>query len=311
MGKAMRDIYGDALVRYGANDQRVVVLDADVSASAKSDKFHKVCPERSVNVGIAEANMSAMAGGFAAAGMIPFVNTFAAFIDSIGLLAARTFGSYSRLPIRYAGTYGGMSDSFDGPSHHAIDDLAIMRAQPNFEVYVPCDTEQANWIVRHCIDSVNPIYLRLSREAFPDLYTENEVFETGKGKIVRDGSDVTVIACGIMVGFALKAAEQLASEGISVRVVDMFCIKPLDSELTVQCARETRAIVTAEEHSVIGGLGSAVSEVLVQNDTIVPVRFVGIPDCHGECGPYDKLQAKYGFDVGAIYRAVSDVVTKK
>ena len=308
MGKPMRDIYGEALVRYGAEDPRVVVLDADVSASAKTDKFRKVCPERSINVGIAEANMTAMAGGFAAAGMIPFANTFAAFITSIGLLPARTYGSYSKLPIRLAGTYGGLSDAYDGPSHHAIDDLAIMRAQPGFEVYVPCDTAQTNWLVRHCIESDKPIYLRLSRESFPDLYSEEESFEAGRGKIVREGTDVTVIACGLLVGFALKAAELLEKEGVSVRVVDMFCVKPIDSELILKCARETGAIVTAEEHSVIGGLGSAVSEVLVQNNANVPVRFVGVPDCHGECGPYDKLQAKYGFDVAAVERAVREVI---
>ena len=243
--------------------------------------------------------------------MIPFVNAFSVFIMSSGLLAARTYGSYSKVPIRLVGGYGGMSDAFDGPSHHSVEDIAIMRALPNFQVFVACDSAQIDWLVRYAIATPEPMYLRMSRDVFPDVYPEGEAFACGKGKILRDGTDATVIACGLMVSNALKAAEILEQEGICVRVVDMFCIKPIDRELIVQCAKETGAIVSAEEHSIIGGLGSAVAEVLAQTLCSVPLEIVGIPDCHGECGPYRLLQKKYGFDVEAVCRKVRNVLKRK
>ena len=311
MAKALREYYGEALVRYGKEDARVVVLDADVSGSTRSALFRDACPERHINVGIAEANMVGMAAGLASVGMIPFVNTFAAFISSCGLLAARTFGSYAQLPIKLVGTYSGMSDSFDGPSHHALDDIAIMRAQPNFEMIVPCDAVSTDWAVRHCIETGKPIYLRMSRDVFPDVYAPGELFELGKGKVVRDGIDVTVFACGLLVGHAIAAAERLAADGVSVRVVDLFSIKPIDRELIVRCACETGAVVAAEEHSVIGGLFGAVSEVLAQSDVRVPTECVGVADRHGECGPYRSLQAKYGFDADAVERKIRRVLERK
>ncbi len=311
MAKTLREYYGEALVRYGKENEKIIVLDADVSGSTRSALFRDAFPDRHLNVGIAEANMTGMAAGLASVGMIPFVNTFAAFITSCGLLAARTYGSYSKLPIRLVGAYSGMSDAFDGPSHHALDDIAIMRAQPNFEVIVPCDAASTDWAVRHCLESKNPIYLRMSRDVFPNIYPAEESFEIGKGKIVRDGTDVTVFACGLMVGHALTAAETLEKEGISVRVADLFSIKPIDRELILRCAKETNALVTAEEHSVIGGLFGAVSEVLAQEGFPVPVEAVGIRDMHGECGPYRELQAKYGFDADAVAAKVRRVLEKK
>ena len=311
MGKAIRDVYGEALVKYGKDDERVVVLDADVSGSTKSGIFGKACPERFLNVGIAEANMTAMSAGLASVGKIPFVNTFAVFLTSIGLCAARAFGSYSQIPIKMVGAYGGMSDAFDGPSHHALEDIAIMRSLPNFEVFVPCDAAQTEWLVKYAIDTPKPIYLRLSRDAFPDLYTSETKFEAVKGNIVREGTDATIIACGLMVSHALEATKELAKEGIDVRVVDMFCIKPIDEELIVRCASETGAIVSAEEHSIIGGLGSAVAEVLAKDNCEVPQGFVGTNDCHGECGPYNKLQEKYGLDANAIAAKVRETIAKK
>ena len=311
MGKAIRDVYGDALVKFGKDNKNVVVLDADLSGSTKSAVFGKACPERFFNVGIAEANMTAMAGGLASVGKIPFVNTFAAFLATIGLLSARALGSYSKLPIKMVGAYGGMSDAYDGPSHHALEDIAVMRSLPNFKVFVPCDATQTEWVVKNAIEDASPMYLRLSRDVFPDIYSENDVFEEGKGKIVREGKDATVIACGLMVGHALKAAEELAKEGIEIRVVDMFCIKPLDKELVVRCAKETGAIISAEEHSIIGGLGGAVAEALCAAGAQVPMGFVGTNDTHGECGPYAKLQEKYGFDPAAVVRKVKETVAAK
>lgn len=311
MGKAIRDVYGDALVKFGKDNKNVVVLDADLSGSTKSAVFGKACPERFFNVGIAEANMTAMAGGLASVGKIPFVNTFAAFLATIGLLSARALGSYSKLPIKMVGAYGGMSDAYDGPSHHALEDIAVMRSLPNFKVFVPCDATETEWVVKNAIEDASPMYLRLSRDVFPDIYSENDVFEEGKGKIVREGKDATVIACGLMVGHALKAAEELAKEGIEIRVVDMFCIKPLDKELVVRCAKETGAIISAEEHSIIGGLGGAVAEALCAAGAQVPMGFVGTNDTHGECGPYAKLQEKYGFDPAAVVRKVKETVAAK
>lgn len=310
MAKSIRDAYGEALVKYGKDDPRVVVLDADVSSSTKSVTFKKACPERFFNVGIAEANMTAMAAGFASAGKIPFANTFAVFITSIGLTAARAFGSYSKQPIKLVGAYGGVSDAYDGPSHHSLEDIAVMRSLPNFKVFVASDETQVGWLVKNAIDDPSPMYLRMSRDAFPDIYAPGEVFESGKGKVVREGKDATVIACGLMVGNALKAAEMLAEKGISLRVVDMFCIKPIDEELILKCAEETGAIVTAEEHNIYGGLGSAVCEALCKAGRSVKVGMVAVNDTHAECGSYDELQKKYGIDPQAIADKVLETLGK-
>lgn len=311
MAKAIREVYGEALVKYGKDNPDVVVLDADVSGSTKSAIFGKACPDRFFNMGIAEANMTAAAAGMASVGKIPFVNTFAVFLTTIGLLPARALGSYSKVNIKMAGAYGGMSDAFDGPSHHALEDIAVMRTLPNFKVFVPCDAAQTEWVVKNAIEDPSPMYIRLSRDVFPDVYAEGETFEEGKGRIVRDGTDATVIACGLMVGNAMAAAEELAKEGISLRVVDMFCIKPLDEEIIVRCAKETGAIISAEEHSIIGGLGGAVSEALCKAGAQVPMGFVGVNDMHGECGPYKQLQAKYGLDAAAIVAKVKETISKK
>ena len=311
MAKAIRDIYGEALVKYGKDNKDVVVLDADLSGSTKSATFGKACPERFFNMGIAESNMVGAAAGMASCGKIPFVNTFAVFLTTLGLISARAFGSYSKLPIKMAGAYAGMSDAFDGPSHHALEDIAVMRSLPNFKVFVASDAAVTNWMVKNAIEDASPMYLRLSRDVFPDLYAEDEVFEEGKGKVVREGTDATVIACGILVSKALAAAEELAKEGISVRVVDMFSIKPLDKELVVKCAQETGAIVSAEEHSIIGGLGSAVSEALCEAGAQVPMGFVGTQDLHGECGPYKDLLAKYGLDANAVAKKIKETIARK
>jgi len=311
MAKTIRDAYGEALAAYGKGDPRIVVLDADVSGSTKSALFGSACPERFFNVGIAEANMTAMAAGFAAVGKIPFVNTFAVFLTSIGLTPARLYGSYSKLPVKLVGAYGGLSDSFDGPSHHSLEDLAVMRALPNFKVFVASDPVQTAWLVKNAIEDPSPMYLRLSRDAFPCIYPENEEFHAGKGKILREGSDATVLACGLAVGNALEAAGRLAAEGIQLRVVDLFTVKPIDEALILRCANETGAIITAEEHSICGGLGSAVCEVLCREGGCAPVGCVGVQDTHAECGPYKKLQKKYGLDADAIIRAVRDTLAKK
>lgn len=311
MSKAIRDAYGDSLLKYGKENLNVVALDADVSGSTKSAVFGAAFPERFYNVGIAELNMVSMAAGLSTTGKIPFVNTFAVFMTTIGLIAARGLISYTNLNVKLMGAYGGLSDAFDGPSHHAIEDMAIMRSLPNFKVFCVSDVVQTDWMVKAAIDYNGPMYIRLSRDSTPVMYNENTKFEIGKGLIVREGKDATIIACGIMVSKAMEAAELLAAKGIDVKVVDMFTIKPVDKELIIKCAAETGALVTAEEHTIMGGLGSAVAEVVVANSCNVPVEFVGLNDCFAETGPYAKLLEKYGLDGNAIASKVEKAISRK
>ena len=309
--KAIRDVYGETLVELAKDNDRIVVLDADVSGSTKSGIFGKAYPERFYNMGIAESNMVATAAGMASCGKIPFVNTFAVFLSTIGLISARGQICYGNLNVKFAGAYCGLSDAFDGATHHACEDIAIMRTLPNMRVLVPSDTHSSQALTALAAELNGPVYLRLSRDAYPDLYGADEKFEVGKGKTVRDGSDVTVVACGILVHKALEAAEKLAGEGISVRVVDMYSIKPIDKELLIRCAEETGAIVSAEEHSIIGGLGGAVAETLAAAGACVPMSFVGVQDTFTESGPYAQLLKKYGLDADAVEKAIREVLAKK
>ena len=311
MPKAIRDVYGSVLAELGEKNQNIVVLDADLSGSTKSAVFGKAHPDRFFNMGISELNMVATAAGLSTVGKIPFVNTFTVFLTTLGLVSIRAQVCYGNLNVKLAGAYCGMSDAFDGSSHHATEDIAVMRSLPNMRVVVPSDAESARWATTMACDLEGPLYLRLSRDVYPDLYSEGTGFELGKGAIVREGSDVTVIACGILVHKAIEAAEALASEGVSVRVVDMYSIKPIDRELILRCASETGAIVTAEEHNIIGGLGSAVSEVLASAGAAAPVEFVGIQDCFTESGPYGDLLKKYGLDAPAVGAAIQKVLKKK
>ena len=311
MPKQIREVYGSVLAELGETNEDIVVLDADLSGSTKSAIFGKAHPERFFNMGIAEQNMVATAAGMAACGKIPFVNTFTVFLTSLGLLSARDQICYANLNVKFGGAYCGMSDALDGASHHATEDIAFMRALPNMKVIAPADAAAARWATKYAVENYGPIYLRLSREVYPDLYDENMEFELGRGAIVRDGRDVTVIACGIMVHKAIEAARLLEKKGVSVRVVDMYSIKPIDAELIVRCARETGAIVCAEEHNIFGGLGSAVAEVLAHNACGVPTEFVGIQDVFTESAPYGELLHKYGLDAEAVCAAAEKVLARK
>lgn len=310
MTPTIRDVYGASLARYGLLDERIVVLDADVSASTRTGTFAQSCPERFFNVGIAEANMAAMAAGLASEGKIPFINTFAVFMTTLGALSARTFAGYGRLNIKFMGAYGGISDAYDGATHHSVEDLAIMRAIPGIQVLVASDAVLTDWLVRNAIAVNAPMYIRLSRDAMPPLYPEGESFTLGQGKVLRQGTDVTVMTCGILGSIALQAADILALDGFSVRVVDHFTVKPIDKDLVRRCARETQAIVTAEEHSVVGGLGSAVAEVLVRDGLNVPLEMAGIPDCYTQSGSYAALMAAYGLDAAALAVRIRSVLAR-
>ena len=237
--------------------------------------------------------------------------TFTVFLTTLGLIAARGQVCYGNLNVKFGGAYCGMSDALDGASHHALEDISAMRALPNMRVIVPSDETSTRWATQWAVDHDGPVYLRLSRDTYPDLYPAGVKFEMGKGAIVRDGTDVTVIACGLLVHKAMEAAEELAKDGVSVRVVDMYSIKPLDAELIERCARETGAVVTAEEHNIYGGLGSAVAEVLAHAGAGVPTEFVGVRDTFTESGKYSELLAKYGIDAAGVKAAVEKVLKRK
>ncbi len=309
--KAIREVYGEALATLAKDNKDIVVLDADVSGSTKSSTFAAAHPERFFNMGIAESNMVATAAGLATTGKIPFVNTFATFLGTIGLLSARAQVCYGELNVKLAGAYCGLSDAFDGATHHACEDVASMRALPGMTVLVPSDANSTYALTKLSIDKKGPFYLRLSRDVYPDLYKEGTSFEVGKSHTVREGSDVTVLASGIMVHKAIEAAKLLEAEGVSVRVIDIYSIKPIDSEAILLAAKQTGAIVCAEEHSVIGGLGSAVAEVLAKAGACVPTAFIGVQDVFTESGPYNDLLAKYGLDADAVAKAITDVNGRK
>lgn len=311
MSKAIRQVYGEKLASLGELRKDIVVLDADVSSSTQTKFFAKAHPDRFFNMGIAEANMTATAAGLASQGFIPFVNTFAVFASSIGYLPTRALACYSNLNVKLAGAYCGLSDAYDGASHHAAEDIAIMRALPNMKILCPADAAATEELTQLAADSFGPCYLRLSRDVYPDLYSAETKFTIGKGNTVHFGTDITVIACGILVHKALEAARILEKEGISVRVIDMYSIKPLDTGLVLECAVQTGAIVTAEEHSIIGGLGGAVAECLAKADAHVPVEMIGIQDTFTESGPYAKLMEKYGLGSTAVVNAVRRSIQRK
>jgi transketolase len=309
--RAIRDVYGETLVQLGHENPNIVALEADVGASSKSALFGKEFPDRYFNVGIAEANMAAMAAGFASAGKIPFANTFAAFMVLRAADPVRSLIAHAKLNVKLAGTYAGLSDSYDGSSHHAIADMAFMRALPNMTVLSISDPLEAALATRAAAAFKGPVYLRLSRAEVPVvLDKETYQFRIGKGVTLVEGGDLTIVATGYMVVKALEAAEALSAKGIKARVVNIHTVKPIDRELLISCAQETGAIVTAEEHNIHGGLGSAVAEVLVENCP-VPMEIIGVKDTFAESGDYEKLLAKYGLSSTNIITKAEEVLKRK
>lgn len=309
--RAIRDVYGETLAQLGEENPDIVALDADVGSSSKSILFGKAFPGRYFNVGIAEANMVAMAAGLAAAGKIPFANTFAAFMVLRAADPVRSLIAYTGLNVKLAGAYAGLSDSYDGASHHAIADIAFMRALPNMTVVSVADPVEAELATRAAAAFRGPLYLRLSRAEAPVIFDRARyTFEIGKGVVVHEGGDLTLVATGYMLAKALEAADMLAKKGIRARVVNFHTIKPIDVDLLLACARETGAIVTAEEHNVRGGLGSAVAETLAKHCP-VPQEFVGIEDTFTESGDYEKLLAKYGLSAAHIADKAEKVLRRK
>ena len=309
MGKTMREVFGRTLQKM-ADDPRLVVLDADLGSATKALLFKEVCPERYIDVGIAEQNMVGMAAGLSVCGMIPVAATFSVFMAGRALDQIRNTVAYPGLNVKLVGTHGGVSVGYDGGSHEAVEDISIMRSLPNMTVLCPSDAVETEAAVRAACAFHGPVYLRISRIGVQDYHEEGYTFTIGKGEIVRDGSDCTIAATGIMVSEALAAAEILEKEGIFVQVLNIASIKPLDKELLIQAAQKTGSMVTAEEHTVLGGLGSAVAEALAEACP-VPMRFVGIKDKFGCSGEPEQLLREYGLKKENIIAAVKELIAAK
>ena len=300
MNEATRVAYGNALAELADKNPDVVVLDADLAGATKTAAFKAVCPERFFDMGIAEADMVGTAAGLASCGKIPFATTFAVFATGRAFDQVRNTVCYSNLNVKIVGTHAGPSCGEDGGTHQAMEDIALMRALPNMTVVVPADDVEARAATLAAADHVGPMYLRMARLASPTVHSaEDYHFELGKGEVLREGTDLSIIACGMMVPRALEAAERLSDEGIQARVVNMHTIKPLDEELVLDCAKTTGAIVTVEEASVIGGLGSAVAEV-VSERCPVPVRRIGVMDRFGKSGNGNELLDEFGLSADHI-----------
>lgn len=300
---ATREAYGEVLAELGKIHPEIVALDADLSKSTKTDVFAKAFPDRFFDMGIAEQNMMGVAAGMAASGLVPFASTFAMFAAGRAFEIIRNSICYPNLKVRICATHAGITVGEDGASHQAIEDIALMRVLPNMTVLQPSDGISAKALITASLKVEGPVYVRLGRASVPMLYGESEAFEIGKAKILREGIDVTLIATGIMVSEAMSAAEVLADQGISARVLDVHTLKPIDKAAILKAASETQLIVTAEEHSVIGGLGSAVAEVVSEGCPVKVVR-VGIQDTFGESGTPDALMHKYGLKASNLVETV-------
>lgn len=304
---ATRDAYGKALLELGNTKDEIVVLDADLSKSTKTNEFANKFPSRFFNMGIAEQNLIGEACGFAASGKIPFVSTFAMFAAGRGFEIIRNSACYAKLNIKICATHAGITVGEDGGSHQSVEDISIMRSIPNMTVLVPADGVETSKIVFEIAKYNGPVYVRLGRSSVPTLFDSDYEFKIGKGVLLREGRDVTIIACGIMVNEALKASELLKQEGIYARVINMSTIKPIDRELIIDSAKKTGAIVTVEEHSIIGGLGSAVSEVVTDECPVI-VKKIGINDVFGQSGTPNELMKAYGLTIDNIIEKVKEIV---
>ena len=306
---ATREAYGNALAEFGANE-RIVVLDADLSGSTKTATFKKKYPERFINMGIAEGNMMATAAGIASCDKIVFASTFAIFAAERGCEQIRNSICYPKLNVKIAATHAGISVGEDGASHQAVEDIAIMRSLANMVVISPADAVETRLAIKAAIEYDGPVYIRLGRLAVPVLFDENYNYELGKGVTLSEGTDVTIVATGLMVQYALEAKDILAKEGIKARVINIHTIKPIDKDIIIKAAKETGALVTAEEHNIIGGLGSAVAEVLVENYP-VPLKRVGVEDEFGKSGKPAILFEMYGLTTQNIVNKAKEAIKMK
>ena len=303
---ATRESYGNALVELGKVNDQVVVLDADLAGATKTGTFKKAFPERFFDCGIAECNMAGIAAGLATTGMIPFMSSFAMFAAGRAFEQIRNSIGYPHLNVKIGATHAGISVGEDGATHQCNEDIALMRTIPGMVVISPSDDVEARAAVKAAAEYVGPVYLRFGRLAAPVINDNPDYkFEIGKGIVLREGTDITLIATGLMVGYTLEAAEMLAKDGISAKVINIHTIKPLDTDLVVSAAKETGKVVTVEEHSVIGGLGGAVCEALSEQCP-VPVKRIGVNDEYGQSGPAVELLHHYKLDAEGIYGQIKE-----
>jgi len=303
-----RDAYGRTLARLGDEDPRIVVFTADLAGSTKTSSFAAEHPDRFFNMGVAEANMIGTAAGLAMSGYRPFVSTFAVFATGKVWEQIRQVVAYPGVPVRIVATHAGLTVGEDGASHQMLEDVSNMRVLPNMRVVVPADAVEAAAVTRFAASCDGPIYVRLARAPFPVIHDEGFSFELGAAEVLTEGTDVTIVACGVMVSVALEAGERLGENGISAEVINASSIKPLDAETIVASAAKTGAVVTAEEHQIVGGLGSAVCEALSERHPTRVVR-VGIDDRFGQSGNAEALLSHYGLDVDGLVAAVHHVLS--
>ena len=303
---ATRESYGNALVELGAENPNVVVLDADLAAATKTGMFKKAYPDRHIDCGIAECNMMGIAAGLSTTGIVPFASTFAMFAAGRAFEQVRNSIGYPHLNVKIGATHAGISVGEDGATHQCNEDIALMRTIPGMVILNPADDVEAKACVKAAYEYNGPVYLRFGRLAVPVINDRPDYkFELGKGVVLREGKDVTIVATGLCVSSALEAAEKLAADGIDAKIINIHTIKPLDEELIVAAAKETGKVVTVEEHSVIGGLGSAVCDALAEKCP-VPVKKIGVQDVFGESGPAVALLAKYKLDGEGVYEQVKE-----
>ena len=296
---ATRQSYGEELAKIGEENEKIIVLDADLSTATKTDIFAKKFPNRFINVGIAEQNLMGISAGLSTFGKIPYASTFAVFAAGRAYEQIRNSIAYPNLNVKICATHTGITVGEDGATHQMLEDLSLMRNLPNMTVMCTSDEIQTKWAVREISKINGPVYLRLCRMATPIIYNEEKGFEIGKGVQIGDGTDASIIATGVTVSEALKAQKILKENGVNVRVIDIHTIKPIDKELIIKCAKETKRIITVEDHNIIGGLGSAVCEVLSE-EYPTKVERMGIPDCFGRSGKADELMRYYKIDSRAI-----------
>lgn len=308
--KPTRDGFGAALIELSQKNEKVVVLSADLSESTRAKWFQDRCPERFYCFGVSEQDMFSAAAGFALMGKIPVACSFGVFTSGRAWDQIRVSICYMNLKVIIGGTHGGISVGADGATHQALEEIALMRALPNMNVIVPCDALEAKKATLAAVEYPGPVYIRLGRNAVPTITKESDHFELGKAKVVRPGKDATIIACGHMVYEALLAADLLKKENLDVRVIDLHTIKPIDKNTIIKAAKETGAIVTAEEHTIHGGMGSAVAEVLVQS-CFIPMKMVGIENSFGQSGEPQELMKKFNLTAEDIAKAVKEVLKKK
>ena len=309
--KPMRDVFGDALLEVCQKNPKVVVLDGDLGNSTKAETVRQAFPDRFYNIGIAESNLVSIGAGMAGCGLIPFITSFSSFLLCNAYDQIRLSIALGKVNCKVLGSHGGITLGKDGPTQMGIEDLALVGGLPTFVMLVPSDPTCMHKAVAAAVEYVGPVWLRSSRVAMPHIYPEDDCpFEIGKANIVREGKDVSLIACGIMVASSLDAAAILAEEGIQARVVDMHTLRPMDVEMIARCARETGAIVTAEEHLLQGGMGSNIARVVAQNHP-VPMRFVGLNDTYAESADPDDLLVKYGLTADDIAEAARQAVAAK